>query len=102
MRDLTTILEAIADVAAHTKDPDTIAEAVRKSVGRSICRPFQNEQGELPAVTLAPALEQRLLSAVTRSEEGSVLALDPARCARPGDADLTRHASQAGTACASL
>ena len=90
VRDLTTILEAIADVAAHTKDPDTIAEAVRKSVGRSICRPFQNEQGELPAVTLAPALEQRLLSAVTRSEEGSVLALDP-----PDAHDLATRISRA-------
>ena len=90
VRDLTTILEAIADVAAHTKDPDTIAEAVRKSVGRSICRPFQNDQGELPAVTLAPALEQRLLSAVTRSEEGSVLALDP-----PDAHDLATRISRA-------
>ena len=90
VRDLTTILEAIADVAAQTKDPDTIAEAVRKSVGRSICRPFQNDQGELPAVTLAPALEQRLLSAVTRSEEGSVLALDP-----PDAQDLATRISRA-------
>ena len=90
IRDLTTILEAIADVAAHTKDPDTIAEAVRKSLGRSICRPFQNDQGELPAVTLAPALEQRLLSAVTRSEEGSVLALDP-----PDAHDLATRISRA-------
>ena len=90
VRDLTTILEAIADAAAHTKDPDTIAETVRKSLGRSICRPFQNDQGELPAVTLAPALEQRLLAAVTRSEEGSVLALDP-----PDAHDLATRISQA-------
>ena len=90
VRDLTTILEAIADVAAHTKDPDAIAEAVRKSVGRSICRPFQNEQGELPAVTLAPALEQRLLSSVTRGDEGAVLALDP-----PDAHDLATRISRA-------
>ena len=90
VRDLTTILESIADAAAHTKDPDTIAETVRKSLGRSICRPFQNDQGELPAVTLAPALEQRLMAAVTRSEEGAVLALDP-----PDAHDLATRISQA-------
>ena len=72
-----TILEAIADAAVNIKDTDAIAEFVRKSLGRSICRPFQNEEGELPAVPLAPALEQRLLSAVTRTDDGTVLALEP-------------------------
>ena len=90
VRDLTTILEAIADAAVGTKDPDAIAEAVRKSLGRTICRPFQNDQGELSAVTLAPALEQKLLSAVTRSETGSVLALDP-----PDAHDLATRISRA-------
>ena len=77
VRDLTTILETVADAAVTVKDPDVIAEEVRRALGRSICQPFQNERGELPAVTLAPALEQRLLAAVTRTDQGSVLALDP-------------------------
>ena len=77
VRDLTTILEAVADVATSVKDPEAVAEAVRKALGRSICRPFQNDDGELTALTLAPALEQRLLSAVVRTEQGVVLGLDP-------------------------
>jgi flagellar biosynthesis protein FlhA len=90
VRDLTTILETIADAVAVTKDPDAIAEAVRKTLGRSICHPFQNDEGELPAVTMAPALEQRLLSAVNRTDQGSVLSLDP-----PDAQDLANRISKA-------
>ncbi len=89
VRDLMTILEAIADAAVNIKDTDAIAEFVRKSLGRSICRPFQNEEGELPAVTLAPELEQRLLSAVTRTDDGTVLALEP-----PAAQDLATRISR--------
>jgi flagellar biosynthesis protein FlhA len=77
VRDLTTILEALADAAAVTKDPDAITEAVRSSIGRAICRPYQNEKGELPVIGVAPALEERLMASVVRTEQGAVLALDP-------------------------
>ncbi len=78
VRDLATILEAIADAAPASKEPDALIEAVRAALGRAICRQYQNEQGELPAIGLAPALEQRLLGAVVRTDHGSVLAIDPA------------------------
>ena len=90
VRDFVTVLETIADAAVNTKDSDVIAELVRKALGRSICRPFQNDAGELPAVTLAPGLEQRLLSAVSRTEGGSVLALEP-----PDAQDLATRISRA-------
>ncbi len=89
VRDLTTILETIADAVVITKDTSVIAEAVRKTLGRTICHPFQNEQGELSAVTLAPQLEQRLLSAVSHTDQGSVLSLDP-----PDAQDLAKRISQ--------
>jgi flagellar biosynthesis protein FlhA len=82
IRDLTTILEAVADAAALTKDPDAITESVRAAIGRAICRPYQNEKGEMPAISLTPALEERLLSSIVRTEQGSVLALDPTQAQR--------------------
>jgi flagellar biosynthesis protein FlhA len=82
IRDLTTILEAIADAAALTKDHDAITESVRAAIGRAICRPYQNEKGEMPAISLAPALEERLLSSIVRTEQGAVLALDPTQAQR--------------------
>ncbi len=77
IRDLTTILEAIADAAAATKDPDLIVEAVRASLGRAICHVHQSDKGELPAISFAPALEERLLQSVVRTDHGAVLAIDP-------------------------
>jgi flagellar biosynthesis protein FlhA len=77
VKDLATILEAIADASAATKDPDAIVEAVRASIGRAICRPYQNEKGELPVIGVLPALEEKLLSSLVRTEQGAVLALDP-------------------------
>ncbi len=77
VRDLTTILEAIADGAAATKDPDALTEIVRTALGRAICRQYQTDRGELPTIGFAPALEERLLSAIVRTDHGAVLALDP-------------------------
>ena len=82
IRDLTTILEALADAAAATKDPEAMAEAVRAAMGRAICRPYQNEKGEVPAIALAPTLEEKLLSSMVRTEQGTVLALDPSQAQR--------------------
>ena len=77
VRDLTSILEAIGDAAGVSKDPDVITEAVRSVLGRSICRQYQNDRGELPVISLAPALEERLLGSVIRTDQGAVLAMSP-------------------------
>jgi len=79
VRDLTSILEALADVAGVTKDHDAMAEAVRASIGRAICRPYQNDRGELPVIGVAPALEEKLLGSVVKTDQGVVLALEPAQ-----------------------
>jgi flagellar biosynthesis protein FlhA len=77
IRDLTTVLEAIGDIAPITKDPDVLNEAVRAALGRAICRLHQNEKGELPTISFAPSLEERLLQSIVRTDQGAVLALDP-------------------------
>jgi flagellar biosynthesis protein FlhA len=77
IRDLTTILEAVADAAAVSKDVEPIVEHVREAIGRMICSQYQTDRGELPTVQLAPALEERLLASVVRTDHGAVLALDP-------------------------
>jgi flagellar biosynthesis protein FlhA len=77
VRDLVTILEGVADAASVTKDIDAITEAVRASIGRAICKPYQNDKGELSIIGVAPALEEKLMSSLVRTEQGAVLALDP-------------------------
>jgi flagellar biosynthesis protein FlhA len=78
IRDLTTILEALSDAAVATKDPDVLTEAVRAQLGRAICRLYQSERGELTTINLAPSLEERLMRSIVRTDQGSVLALEPA------------------------
>jgi flagellar biosynthesis protein FlhA len=77
IRDLTTILETLGDVAPITKDGDVLNEAARSALARAICRQHQNDRGELPTISFAPSLEERLLQSIVRTEGGSVLALDP-------------------------
>jgi flagellar biosynthesis protein FlhA len=77
VRDLTTILEAMADLATATKDPDVITEGVRSALGRAICKQYQSEKGELHTIALAPSLEERLLGSIVRTDQGAVLAMDP-------------------------
>jgi flagellar biosynthesis protein FlhA len=77
VKDLTTILEALADAAGQTKDADQLNEAVRQALGRAICRQHQTEQGDLPTINLAPSLEERLMQAIVRTDHGVVLAIDP-------------------------
>jgi flagellar biosynthesis protein FlhA len=77
VRDLVTILEAVADAASVTKDVDAITEAVRSAIGRAICRSYQNEKGELTVIGVAPTLEEQLMASLVRTEQGAVLALDP-------------------------
>lgn len=82
IRDLTTILEAIADATPASKDADQVAEAVRAAIGRAICRPYQTEKGDLPTIALSPGLEERLLASMVRTEQGVVLAIEPAQAER--------------------
>ena len=75
VRDLTTILEAMGDVAGVSRDTDAMTEAVRSALGRVICRQYVNERGELPVIGLAPALEERLVGSLVRTDQGPVLAI---------------------------
>ena len=55
-----------------------MTETVRVALGRTICRQYQTEKGDLPAISLGPALEAKLASAIVKTEQGAVLAIDPA------------------------
>jgi flagellar biosynthesis protein FlhA len=77
VKDLTTILEAIADAAGVSKDPDVLTEAVRTALGRTICRTYQSDGGDLPVIALSTPLEEELVGSLTRTDRGTVMAVDP-------------------------
>ncbi len=64
IRDLSTILEAIADGARSTKEPLFLTEAVRHALVRAISMRYRAPDGAIHAVALAPDLDTRLGASV--------------------------------------
>jgi flagellar biosynthesis protein FlhA len=77
IRDGVTILETLADFGTYTKNIAALTEYCRQALGRSICKPYQSEDGDLPAFTVSPDLEKSILDGVVHSDQGSYLALEP-------------------------
>lgn len=75
IRDLGLILEAIVD-AGPNRDIDTVTEQIRGRLSRTITRRFC-ENGQLRVVTLDAEVEKRILSALTKNDQGVYLALSP-------------------------
>ena len=75
IRDLVTILEAIADASANARDPEVITEYVRQRMARSILKPYLSD-GVLNIMILEKSLEEKLISSLQTSDQGTFLALD--------------------------
>jgi len=76
IRDMVTILETLADYAQLTKDTEILTEYVRHSLARQISRQYALNN-TLTCLTVDLQLENRITSAVQRTESGSYVALDP-------------------------
>jgi type III secretion protein V len=78
IRDLRSILEALAGAANLEKDPLGLAEFVRSQLRRSITFRLAGSSNELPVLVLDGMLEDTVRSAIQRTPAGSFLALAPA------------------------
>ncbi len=76
IRDLQTILETLSDYSSSLKDMDITTEYVRQALKRTITRRF-NDAGQIRVITLDAGVENKIVGAVKKSEQGSYLALDP-------------------------
>jgi flagellar biosynthesis protein FlhA len=79
IRDLGTVLEAIGDRAATSRDPAVLAEAARLSLARTITAGYLDHERALRALTLDPAFEQEVAESLAIGPEGEIAAVDPAR-----------------------
>jgi flagellar biosynthesis protein FlhA len=77
IRDAVTVLEALGEAAATTRNAVLLSEYVRQALRRLVVKPFLNRSGELTAYFLDPALEQAVEQAVEHSEQSSHLTLAP-------------------------
>jgi flagellar biosynthesis protein FlhA len=77
IRDAVSILEALSEAAAATRNPILLTEYVRQSIRRAVVKPYLNRAGDLSAWLLVPAIEQAVEAAVEHGEQTSHLTLAP-------------------------
>ena len=77
IRDMTTILETMADYAKVIKQPGQLVELVRQSLARSLVSNYLDEEGNLTALVLGADSENLVTEAIVDGEYGSYLALAP-------------------------
>jgi flagellar biosynthesis protein FlhA len=77
IKNLTLILETIADMAALTKNPDDLSEQTRKRLGMYFVKEYEVEPNKLLAMTFEPRLEQTLIGRVKRSQFDIGMVMDP-------------------------
>jgi flagellar biosynthesis protein FlhA len=76
IRDMSTILETLADYAPVTKDPEFLTEAVRVALATTIAQRYEDEPGRLSALTVDPRIEHMISDGLrTSAKEGSEFAL---------------------------
>jgi len=80
VRDLSTILETLADKSSLTKDPELLTEYVRIDLAETISNLNKNSQGEVVAITLDGKFEEHILNQMVGGKQpGQNLGLSPAK-----------------------
>jgi len=79
VRDLSTILEGVADGLAFTRSPAMLAEHVRARLSRQICAQHTSPAGYLPLIALSAKWEQAFAESIIGQGEEKSLAMQPSR-----------------------
>ncbi|UFZ08372.1 flagellar biosynthesis protein FlhA [Bradyrhizobium ontarionense] len=79
IRDLSTILEGIADALAFSRNPAVIVEHVRARLARQICAQNTSPMGYLPLIALSAKWEQAFAESLIGQGEERSLAMQPSR-----------------------
>lgn len=77
IRDLRTILQALAEWGPNETDTVQLTEYVRASLRRYISHKYSGGQSTLVVYLLDPQIEETVRSSIQRTQNGSYLALEP-------------------------
>jgi flagellar biosynthesis protein FlhA len=97
IRDLTAILEGIAEAVGHTKNALYITEHVRARLARQLCHANLAPGGYLPILALSPTWEQAFAESIIGQGEDRQLAMAPSQlqqfitCVRDRFEEATRR-----------
>lgn len=79
IRDLSTILEGIADAVAFSRNPTTMVEHVRARLARQICAQNTSPNGYLPLIALSARWEQAFAESIVGTGDDRSLAMQPSK-----------------------
>jgi flagellar biosynthesis protein FlhA len=79
VRDLSTILEGIADALSYTRNPTLLAEQVRTRLARQICAQYTTPAGYLPLIALTAKWEQAFAESIVGQGDERNLAMQPSK-----------------------
>ena len=77
IRDLSTILEGIAEACGHSRSVTTITEHVRTRLARQISDQNTDDQDVIPMITLSPQWEQAFVESLIGQGEDKQLSMQP-------------------------
>lgn len=72
VRDMRSILEALAEFGPLSEDADTLTNAVRRALAPSLVQQIYGPASELNVIALDPELEQLLIQALTGGDAGAI------------------------------
>jgi flagellar biosynthesis protein FlhA len=79
VRDLSTILEGVADGLTFSRNPTALAEHVRTRLARQICAQHATPSGYLPLIALSARWEQAFAESIVGQGEERSLAMQPSK-----------------------
>jgi flagellar biosynthesis protein FlhA len=79
IRDLSTILEGIADAIPFSRNPATLAEHVRARLARQLCAQYTSPSGYLPIIAMSAKWEQAFAESIVGQGDDKSLAMQPSK-----------------------
>jgi flagellar biosynthesis protein FlhA len=100
IRDLSTILEGIADALAFSRNPATMVEHVRARLARQICAQNTSHNGYLPLIALSARWEQAFAESIVGQGDDRSLAMQPSKLSEfmTATRNAFEHAAREGEA----
>jgi len=82
IREIQTILEALADRAPEICDVELLTECVRMALSRRISRDHQAADGAVHAIALSQEVEDAIVSSAQTGHDGIIVAMEPSSAER--------------------
>ncbi|MDR0403980.1 MAG: flagellar biosynthesis protein FlhA [Treponema sp.] len=77
IRNMTAILETLADYSPVTRDVQFLTEKARQTLARQLCLQYADDEKVLRVLTVEHSLEQKIIDSKVETSSGIISALDP-------------------------